>query len=131
VELAVAVLFAVPGVPCVYYGDELGWAGVKEHRAGGDEAIRGPLPVDAPAPSPLTDLHRRLIGLRSARPWLTTADVEGGELANQAATCRVAAGDHELWLGIDTRLGEVGIPPGHVELVAGPGYAIAEPAGHR
>src|SRR4051794_39222804 len=37
---ALAVLATVPGIPSIYYGDELAWRGVKEHRAGGDDAIR-------------------------------------------------------------------------------------------
>lgn len=128
VALAIAVLFAVPGVPCVYYGDELGWTGVKEHRAGGDAAIRTALPADPPAWSAIAELHQRLIQMRQGRPWLTTADVEIGELSNQAATCRVFDDDHELWLGLDTRLAPVEVPSGHVELAGGPGYALAERA---
>lgn len=52
---AVALLAMLPGTPCVYYGDEEGWAGVKEHRLGGDDAVRPPLPAappDQPGASP-------------------------------------------------------------------------------
>lgn len=45
---AVALLALLPGTPCVYYGDEEGWAGVKESRLGGDDAVRPPLPLAAP-----------------------------------------------------------------------------------
>lgn len=45
---AIALLALLPGTPCVYYGDEEGWAGLKEHRLGGDDAVRPPLPAHAP-----------------------------------------------------------------------------------
>ena len=51
-ELALAVLFTVPGVPCVYYGDELGWTGSKRKGAGGDDAIRPALPESVPTHIP-------------------------------------------------------------------------------
>ena len=74
-EIALAVLFTVPGVPCVYYGDEFGWTGEKENRAGGDDAIRQPLP-DQPVGHPFVDQHRRWIAFRKDRPWLTGAPLE-------------------------------------------------------
>ena len=43
-DLAIAVLGTVPGVPSIYAGDEQGYTGVKEHRAGGDDAIRTQFP---------------------------------------------------------------------------------------
>ena len=52
---------------------------------GGDDAVRPSLPA-SPAPADqdqvaLVALHRELIALRRARPWLTTADLEVTELA--------------------------------------------------
>ena len=74
---ALIVLFTIPGVPCVYYGDELAMRGVKHDGPGGDDAIRPALP---PTADPADDeaaaalaLHRELIGLRRDHPWLTTA----------------------------------------------------------
>lgn len=83
--VALAVLMTVGGVPSVYYGDEVGWTGVKEHRAGGDDAIRPPYPTD---PSTLSgdarvhQAHRDLIVLRRAHPWVTTATTRTIELTN-------------------------------------------------
>lgn len=37
---ALVLLFTTGGVPSVYAGDELGYRGVKEERAGGDDAVR-------------------------------------------------------------------------------------------
>ena len=44
---ALAILLTVGGTPSIYAGDEQGFRGVKEHRAGGRDAVRPPSP-DAP-----------------------------------------------------------------------------------
>ena len=49
-HIALALLFALPGVQTVYYGDEFGVRGVKEDRAGGDDAVRPELPDSTDAP---------------------------------------------------------------------------------
>jgi len=63
---AVAVLMCIGGVPSVYYGDEQGFRGLKEHRAGGDDEIRPAFP-SSPA-----ELARRLSAAGPAvrRIWL-------------------------------------------------------------
>ncbi|MEJ8278111.1 alpha-amylase family glycosyl hydrolase [Pseudonocardia spirodelae] len=80
VALAVAVLCTVGGIPSVYAGDELGLTGVKEERAGGDDAVRPEFPADGSLPggadTGLLDLHRELIGLRRRHPWLHGARTE-------------------------------------------------------
>ena len=48
---ALAVLFCIGGVPSVYYGDEQGFRGLKEHREGGDDEIRPAFPA-SPAELP-------------------------------------------------------------------------------
>lgn len=74
VPVALAVLFTVPGVPCVYYGDELGSTGRKVDGPGGDDAVRPPLSsLDRSRERELQDRHRQLIGWRRDRPWLTAA----------------------------------------------------------
>ncbi len=94
--VALAVLMTVGGVPSIYYGDELGWTGVKEHRAGGDDAIRPPYPAE---PSVLTgdarvhQAHRDLIALRRTRPWLTTATTQTLELTNARYRYRTVPAD--------------------------------------
>jgi len=83
--LALAVLFTVPGSPCIYYGDEVGARGVKEHREGGDDAIRPPLPDEAMLAGDdaqgVLALYHQLIALRRARPWLTEAQLAMASLA--------------------------------------------------
>jgi cyclomaltodextrinase / maltogenic alpha-amylase / neopullulanase len=74
---ALAVLFCVGGVPSVYYGDEQGFRGLKEHREGGDDEIRPPFPASPAGLLPVGwryyRLHQRLIGFRRRHPWLTRA----------------------------------------------------------
>lgn len=126
--LALTVLFTVPGLPCVYYGDELGWRGVKEHRAGGDDAIRPPLPA---SPDPADGeqaaslgLHRELLALRRDHPWLARADVEVGELANRRMTYTVTAGSDALLVVLDLDASVVEAPPGWRRLAGWPGVAV-------
>ncbi|GAA3447627.1 alpha-amylase family protein [Planomonospora venezuelensis] len=86
---ALAVLFTVGGVPSVYYGDEQGLRGVKEDRAGGDDAVRPAFPASpdglSPAGEPVHRLHRRLIALRRRHPWLAGARTAVPYLDNRAA----------------------------------------------
>ncbi|MFQ1002956.1 alpha-amylase family glycosyl hydrolase [Modestobacter sp. SSW1-42] len=74
---ALAVLFTVGGTPSVYAGDEQAFTGVKEDRAGGDDAVRPPFPDSpdelAPFGEPTFRLHQELIGLRRRHRWLHTA----------------------------------------------------------
>jgi glycosidase len=83
---ALALLFTVPGVPCIYYGDELAFDGRKEHRAGGDDAIRPRLPRSgvptSSAAQEALGLHHHLVRLRRARPWLTCAQLELVHVSN-------------------------------------------------
>ncbi len=71
---ALVVLFTVGGTPAVYAGDEQAFEGLKEERAGGDDAIRPAFPATpaglAPDGWPVYRLHQELIGLRRRNPWL-------------------------------------------------------------
>ena len=51
---AVALLGFLPGVPCVYYGDEFGLEAVKENRPSGDDAVRPEMPKERWSVHPLT-----------------------------------------------------------------------------
>lgn len=91
---ALALLFALPGVPTVYYGDEFGLRGVKEEREGGDDAVRPELPSSQEPPGPeaaaLADLHRLLIGVRRRNPWLVGARIEDPDvLSNEVLAVRL------------------------------------------
>ena len=88
---ALAVLFTIGGIPSVYYGDEQGFLGVKEHRAGGDDAIRPAFPGGPDGfgeGSEIYRLHQRLIGFRRRNPWLVRARTTVEHLSNTAFAYR-------------------------------------------
>lgn len=97
---ALAVLLTVGGVPSIYYGDEQGFRGVKEQRAGGDDEIRPAFPASPaglpPGGWPVYRLHQRLIGFRRRHPWLVRARTTVPHLANQAIAVRAAAGESAI-----------------------------------
>lgn len=74
---ALAVLFTLGGTPCIYAGDEQAFRGIKEHRSGGDDAIRPAFPASAEHLASggwgIFRLHQQLIGLRRRHPWLVRA----------------------------------------------------------
>jgi cyclomaltodextrinase len=90
--LAVALLCLLGGVPSVYAGDEQAFRGVKEDRAGGDDAVRPEFPATpaglAPYGWPTYRLHQRLIGLRRRHPWLVRARSRVEHLTNRAVAIR-------------------------------------------
>jgi glycosidase len=83
---ALAILMTCGGTPSIYAGDEQAFRGIKEHRAGGDDAIRPAFPATpadlAPFGWPIYRLHQDLIGMRRRHPWLHTARTRTVELAN-------------------------------------------------
>ncbi len=92
-----AVLFTVPGTPCVYAGDELGLHGVKEHREGGDEAVRPAFPARPEELGedgwPVYRLHQELIALRRRQAWLADGRVVVGQVTNPALSYAVEGPD--------------------------------------
>ena len=103
---ALAILFTVPGIPAVYAGDEQGAEGTKYHRAGGDEEIRRPPPM---RPNELSGsnldlwrLHRELIAVRRARPWLATGSLSVLHVDKRTITIDVRASDGRLMTVLNT-----------------------------
>ncbi|GAA1642451.1 alpha-amylase family protein [Actinoplanes couchii] len=90
---AMAVLLTVAGVPSVYAGDEYAWTGVKEHRPGGDDAVRPEFPATPPPADDTVHLHRQLIAVRRRHPWLLRVHTDVVHLANQQIVLRSATGD--------------------------------------
>ena len=102
---ALVTLFTVGGVPTIYAGDELGYRGVKEDRAGGDDAVRPefgapPASTDGAAGDWL-NLHRHLIGLRRRHPWLHEARTETLRLDNRGYVYRSHCGEHALIVALN------------------------------
>ena len=135
--LALVVLFTVGGTPAVYYGDEQGYRGVKEDRAGGDDEIRPQFPG---APSELADLghhiyqlHQELIGLRRRHAWLHTARTAMLSLGNENIVYRStgeAGQDGEVpsvvvAMNQAEHPADVEVPPSAAVLLAGNGRLVA------
>ncbi len=121
---ALVVLLTVAGVPSIYTGDELGLTGVKEHREGGDDAVRPEFPG---APSELTGdgevhrLHQELIAVRRRNPWLVQARTQVDHLANHQLLYRSTAADRTVLvaLNLDAAPATLELPPGRWTLGAG------------
>jgi cyclomaltodextrinase len=131
--LALALLFALPGVPTVYYGDEFGLRGVKEDRAGGDDAVRPRLPESTEPPdaeaATVLHLHRLLIGVRRRHPWVAGAAVEEPDvLSNDVLAVRLTAAGNALAvvLNVGDVPADVRLPLSAASVLAGQ----AELAGH-
>ena len=73
--LAASVLFTVPGMPSVYYGDEQGFTAVRGTGLYADDAVRPPLPATPadllPTGAWLETVYRDLIGFRRRHAWLS------------------------------------------------------------
>nr|WP_294692855.1 alpha-amylase family glycosyl hydrolase [uncultured Friedmanniella sp.] len=113
---AVALLFFLPGVPSVYYGDEYGLRATKEDRVGGDDAIRPEMP-GAPSEVPHADaeiwsVYQRMIGLRRRQPWLTRASTSTSAVANEHLLVHATDGDHRLTLALNLADAPFPLPPG-------------------
>jgi len=103
--LALAILLTVGGTPSIYYGDEQAFRGVKEDRAGGDDAIRpafGDKPADLePYGWPTYRLHQDLIGLRRRHAWLHRARTTKIRLTNEQYEYEVSDGTNRLRVTLD------------------------------
>jgi hypothetical protein len=102
---ALVLLFTIGGVPSIYAGDELGYRGIKEDRAGGDDAVRPefttpPTEVGGDA-GDLLNLHRYLIGLRRRHPWLHEARTSALRLENRCYVYETRHGDEALIVALN------------------------------
>ena len=127
---ALVLLFTVGGIPTVYAGDELGYRGIKEDRAGGDDAVRpeftaAPADLDGAAGDTLA-LHRYLIGLRRRHPWLHEARTEALQLDNRGYVYATRRGDDVLIVALNIDDAPMPLPVEHLtgrlgEIIAGSG----------
>jgi cyclomaltodextrinase len=109
---AATVLLTLPGIPTLYYGDELGWRGVKEQRLGGDDAIRPAVP-DVMAPADEVEAatlaaHRDLLARRRSNPWLRDARLEIVDLDHEHLVYRSHDDAHELAVEVRNARGDDG-----------------------
>lgn len=96
--------------------------GVKEDRAGGDDANRPGFLADpsdlGPAGAAVHAVHRELIGVRRRNPLVHAARTEVLSLANERIVYR-SAGEGSCRGGAESRPGPAGVPPGAAVLLAG------------
>ncbi|MEE6287156.1 alpha-amylase family protein [Georgenia sp. MJ173] len=114
---ALVVLLTVGGTPTVYAGDEQGMRGVKEERAGGDDAVRPEFPQQpgelVPGGWQVHALHRELLALRRRHPWLWDARPEILTTTNTELVYRVAGPSGEslvVALNIDEQPARLDVP---------------------
>jgi cyclomaltodextrinase / maltogenic alpha-amylase / neopullulanase len=102
---ALVILMTCGGVPSIYAGDEQAFRGIKEHRAGGDDAIRPAFPASpadlAPFGWPAYRLHQDLIGLRRRHPWLHRARSRVVTLNNADVTFEAFGEGNRLWVALN------------------------------
>ena len=102
---ALVILMTCGGTPSIYSGDEQGFRGIKENRAGGDDAIRPSFPAKPPdlAPFgwPVYRLHQEVIALRRKHPWLHRAQSRMVELHNTDVLYEAFANDQRLWVALN------------------------------
>ncbi|WP_369138566.1 alpha-amylase family glycosyl hydrolase [Modestobacter versicolor] len=140
---ALAVLFTVGGTPSVYAGDEQAFTGVKEDRAGGDDAVRPAFPDGpddlAPYGWETYRLHQQLIGLRRRHRWLHQARTTPLHRDNRRFSYAVAADGGRLVVALNLADDSAALPAaGAGEVLAGAGTvrqpgtdrAVVELAGH-
>ena len=121
---AIAILLTCGGSPSIYSGDEQAFRGVKENRAGGDDAIRRAFPASpaglAPDGWPTYRLHQRLIGVRRRNPWLYAARSRAVHLANEQLTYEARCGEQRLLVALNLGDGVVRQPaPEARQVIAG------------
>jgi glycosidase len=124
---ALVLLFTIGGVPSIYAGDELGYRGIKEDRAGGDDAVRPeftmpPTEVGGDA-GDILNLHRYLIGLRRRHPWLHDARTSALRLENRCYVFQTRHGDDALIVALN--LDDSPAPLSVAELTGRPAEVLA------
>ena len=136
---ALVVLFTTGGVPCIYAGDEFGYQGVKEDRAGGDDAVRPEFITPArdlnDVGRDVLNLHRYLIGLRRRNPWLHQARTSPLLLDNRRYVYQSRNGQDALIVALNLEDGAMPLPVteltgGPAEVLAGSAAPPAEVVGH-
>jgi glycosidase len=102
---ALVVLMICGGTPSIYAGDEQAFRGIKEHRAGGDDAIRPEFPEMpsglAPFGWPFYRLCRELIGLRRQHLWLHSARSRIIALQNTDLVFEASYKGSRLWVALN------------------------------
>lgn len=130
-----AVLFAMPGIPCLYYGSEWGAQGEK---AAGDDALRPCF--DAPVENGLTEWVRKLAEIKRNSPALCHGSFKNEQLLNKQWVMRRECPEETVLAAVNAAGEPFTIPCGHhgpaLDLLAGetvelPGVIDLPPYGAR
>ncbi|MDR3616336.1 MAG: alpha-amylase family glycosyl hydrolase [Candidatus Obscuribacterales bacterium] len=104
-DLAIAILGTVPGVPSIYAGDEQAYTGIKEHRSGGDDDIRTEFPEN---PSGFLEegwtthkKYQKMLAFRRENPWLARARVNSLLLQNTIFIYEVVADNEQAIVALN------------------------------
>ena len=131
VALALALLLTVGGTPSIYSGDEQGFQGVKEDRAGGDDAVRPAFPDQpaglAPYGWPLYHRHQELIGLRRRHPWLHRARTSTVHLTNEEFVYEASDGDRKILVALSVAAAPAELPTPYGKVVLGGDAELKRP----
>lgn len=103
---AAVILFTTPGIPSIYYGDELGWKATKGEGFEADDPLRPELPR---TPADAIDDESRLIldiyrwgaNFRREHPWLKTARTDKLHLTNTSFTYVTHGSGQEITVVLD------------------------------
>ena len=124
---ALVLLFTTGGVPSIYAGDEFGYLGVKEDRAGGDDAVR---PEFHSPPDDMNDdardtlnLYRYLIGLRRQHAWLHQARTTALTLENLGYVYESRHGEDALIVALN--VADTPMPLAVSDLIGRPAQVLA------
>jgi cyclomaltodextrinase len=128
---ALAIQLTVGGAPAIYAGDEQAFRGIKENRAGGDDAVRPTFPATpeglAPFGWPIYRLHQQLIGLRRRHPWLLRAKSRKIYLTNRQMVLAMESDGNSLFVALNLDDVEVVLPaPGACGILAGSAKMVRE-----
>ncbi|HOA88978.1 MAG TPA: alpha-amylase family protein [Propioniciclava tarda] len=103
--LAAVLLFTLPGMPSIYYGDEQGFRGEKGEGWDADAPLRPALPA---TPQGLARVgwgmyrhYQELIGLRRRNAWLVRGAVEVLAKSNEAIVYAVRGDGHEALVSVE------------------------------
>ncbi|MCL2482109.1 MAG: alpha-amylase family glycosyl hydrolase [Propionibacteriaceae bacterium] len=104
-QVATAIVMTLSGTPAVYYGDELGWTGLKEERVGGDDQIRPALP-DQPSQwtgeqAATIRATQLAIRLRRTHPWVAEASTEVVSCTQHILVWRSVSGPYWIEASLD------------------------------
>ncbi|HBN09784.1 MAG TPA: hypothetical protein DD435_14390 [Cyanobacteria bacterium UBA8530] len=122
-DIAIALMFTLPGTPMIYYGDEIGMRGKDSL------ASRAPMLWERKRwKKEVFEIFKRFIALRKAHPVLATGSLEWLQASNESSSFAFARSNPEERIVVAVNAGEFeekfilggkkfSLPPGGVEVL--------------